>query len=163
MSRRRARVAIAMLGAWCTSMPAASAATGVFAASAGCSGTYTWTFSSPLTRTPGSGTVTETFDGVCWFGAAAAQVEPFVAGDLVYAVEYTATTSGVFSGTCDAAVVSVGPYNYVLAQSRLAVAASPATPFTYAAVIVFTPDQPCAGSSITGAGTTMLGAALVTT
>lgn len=155
MAGRFVWVAVTAILAGCVSTPAASAAPSAFAASAGCVGSFTWTFSVPLTRVAGSGTLTQSFDGVCWFGGVGGSVDPLSVGDLVVATEKTTTTTGTFAGTCDLALVTLGSYTFVLAQSSLAVAASPGAPL--ASVIAFTPDEQCDTTILTGTGTAAAG------
>lgn len=155
-----ARRTTAVVIAFAVLLPPPANATAVVAGGLSCAGSLTLTFSPPLTGTASSGTVTQSFAGLCGFAGAAAVTDPLALGQLGYVAETATTTAGTYTGTCEVALLTLGGVQYVLSQGSVAVATTTAPPDAgapgafFAAVYALTPNATCDESSASGAGLT---------
>lgn len=131
-------------------------ATTASAVGAVCAGPVRWNFSPPLGTVATTGSVTQTFSGVCALGVVGATTETFPpsAGEFhnLFGTSESTITGG-YSGDCALAVVTIMDIRYVLLNSSLAVGEHRGSTFTAMAdvgVNRLTPNQPCNVSSASG-------------
>lgn len=152
-----ARGGAALLTAVAALAATATPGTAVTATAVGsvCAGTVTWSFSPPLGETAGTGSVTQTFDGVCGLGVVGATSgPPPAAGEFhnLFGVSSGPDTGG-YSGDCLLAIVTINDMRYVLVDSSVATGErrdTTSTAGTNVGVNRLTPNQPCDVSTASG-------------
>lgn len=121
-----------------------------------CAGSVRWDFSPPLGSGATTGSVTQTFSGVCGLGVVGATTSttPPSAGEFhnLFGTG-PSTLSGGYSGDCQLAIVTIEGMRYTLVGSTLAIGEERDSTFTAMAdvgVNRLTPDSSCDVVSASG-------------